>query len=194
MTPYFMRRVLLTAVIMLSAAAGMAAVPTEPVEPSAVGTEAGAIRIGDDYTGAISQSPGGNPLWAVPLNELSATRERPIFSPSRRPPAPAVATVPYVPSPPLAKPAAPERPQLSLVGTIAGGKEGFGIFFDRLANTVLRLKTGDQHKGWILREVRGREAVLEKGDKTATFSLPVPPLATPARHNEDEKDSKRSGR
>lgn len=28
-----------------------------------------------------------NPLWAIPLKQLSNTRERPIFSPSRRPPA-----------------------------------------------------------------------------------------------------------
>ena len=34
--------------------------------------------------------PGGNPLWSIPLSALSATRERPIFSASRRPPQPAV--------------------------------------------------------------------------------------------------------
>src|SRR5436853_356695 len=28
--------------------------------------------------------PRGNPLWAVPITLLSVTRERPIFSPSRR--------------------------------------------------------------------------------------------------------------
>ena len=32
-----------------------------------------------------------NPLWAMPLAQFPATRERPIFSPSRRPPAAAVA-------------------------------------------------------------------------------------------------------
>src|SRR3954451_20914176 len=30
--------------------------------------------------------PSGNPLWAVPLSSLTATRERPIFLPSRRAP------------------------------------------------------------------------------------------------------------
>jgi hypothetical protein len=161
------------------------------MEPSGVGAGTGTIRIEDDSTAAIGQPLGGNPLWAISLKELSATRERPIFLPSRRAPAPAVATAPYVPSPQPTKPAEPERPQLSLVGTIAGDKEGFGIFLDRLANTVLRLKTGEQHKGWILREVRSRETVLEKGDKTATLALPVPPLVAPARHDEDEKNLKR---
>jgi len=191
MTPYLVRQALVAAIAMLSAAAGLAAVPTEPMKPSVVGSGTGTIRIEDDYTAAIGQPLGGNPLWAIPLKELSATRERPIFSPSRSSPAPAVATAPYVSSPQTVKPAEPERPQLSLVGTIAGEKEGFGIFLDRLANTVLRLKTGEQHKGWILREVRSRETVLEKGDKSATLALPVPPRAAPARHDEDERNLKR---
>src|SRR6516165_2807674 len=37
----------------------------------------------------------GNPLWAVPLRSLSVTSERPIFSPSRRPPIPPVVAVAY---------------------------------------------------------------------------------------------------
>jgi hypothetical protein len=32
--------------------------------------------------------PSGNPLWAVPIKDLSQTRDRPIFTPSRRPPPP----------------------------------------------------------------------------------------------------------
>src|SRR5690348_5378824 len=32
--------------------------------------------------------PTGNPLWSIPLSALAATRERPIFSASRRPPQP----------------------------------------------------------------------------------------------------------
>ena len=38
--------------------------------------------------------PTGNPLWAIPVSSLTATRERPIFPPSRRAPAPAVAGTP----------------------------------------------------------------------------------------------------
>ncbi len=66
-----------------------------------------------------------NPLWGIPLTALSGTRDRPIFSSSRRPPAPAVApaAVPKVVA--AAKPREPERPPLSLVGTIASGDEGF---------------------------------------------------------------------
>ncbi len=32
------------------------------------------------------KSQAGNPLWAIPLSALTETRERPLFSASRRPP------------------------------------------------------------------------------------------------------------
>jgi len=114
----------------------------------------------------------GNPLWAIPVKDLSATRERPIFSPSRRPPPPAVAAVPYVPPPPP-RPAGPQRVQLVLVGTVVNSKEGFGIFLDQTTNTVLRLRTGENHQGWILLSVQGREATLQKDRDTTVLALPA---------------------
>ena len=194
MTSHFTRMALTAAFFVLSAAAGLAAVSTEPVEPTGIDSGLGPVRIDDDHQQpAASEISSGNPLRAIPLKELSATRERPIFSPSRRAPTPAVATTPYTPPQP-ARPLEPERPQLSLVGTIAGDGESFGIFLDRSANTVLRLKMGEAHKGWILREVRRREIVLEKGDSTATLALPARPPVAPVRYDEDEKDLKRSRR
>jgi general secretion pathway protein N len=119
--------------------------------------------------------PTGNPLWAVPLKSLSVTRERPIFSASRRPPAPPVLAAAYsVPAPPPSKPAEPNQPLLSLVGTVVGGSEGIGIFLDQATKAVVRLRTGQDHAGWILRSVRGREATFDKGQRTATLALPAP--------------------
>jgi len=114
-----------------------------------------------------------NPLWAVPLASLSNTRERPIFSPSRRPPPPA--TVPVLANAPLPpKPARVERPQLSLVGTIVGGDQSFAIFVDPSSKAALRLKLGEDYQGWTLRSVHGREAILERNQQTAVLSLPQP--------------------
>ncbi len=92
-----------------------------------------------------------NPLWAIPLATLSNTRERPIFSPSRRPP-PAQTPV-AVAAPPAPPPAPPrvERPPLALVGTVAGDDESFGIFVDKATSTALRLKVGEDYQGWRLR-------------------------------------------
>ena len=72
----------------------------------------------------------GNPLWGIPLKSLSATRERPIFLPSRRPPAPAVAAAPAQPPKPPPPPAEPERPALRLLGIVTGTSDGSGTASD----------------------------------------------------------------
>jgi general secretion pathway protein N len=121
-------------------------------------------------------APSGNPLWAVSLKSLSLTRDRPIFSPSRRPPAPVVVAAPYVPPvvPPPPKPEEPDHPLLTLVGTVVGETEAIGVFLDQAANNVIRLRTGQDYTGWILRSVQARETMFEKGRRTATLALPPP--------------------
>jgi general secretion pathway protein N len=139
-----------------------------------------------------------NPLWAIPLKNLRATHERPIFVPTRRPPPPVVPPPAYVPPPappPQAKPAEPERPQLVLVGTVVNSSEAFGIFLDRATNSIVRLKTGESHDGWILRSVQGRQAMLEKDRHTAMLALPArdaenpegPPTVIPPTSAEPER-------
>jgi hypothetical protein len=122
---------------------------------------------------AQQDSPSGNPLWAIPFTELSSTRERPIFTSSRRPPAPAAAPTQVAkPAPVVPKPKDPERPQLSLVGTVASSQESLGIFLDQSTKAVLRLKTGEYHQGWMLRSVQGREATLEKDQEAVILAFP----------------------
>jgi hypothetical protein len=119
----------------------------------------------------------GNPLWGVPLKSLTATRERPIFLPSRRPPAPpAVAAAPVEPPkpPPPPPPPEPERPALKLLGVVTGTSDGFAIFVSDTTRDIIRLKTGEGHDGWILRSVKAREAVLEKNRRSAVIELPPP--------------------
>jgi hypothetical protein len=115
--------------------------------------------------------PAGNPLWNIPLNDLSATRERPIFSPSRRPPPPVAAPVHEIVA---RKSAEPDRPQLTLVGTVVGEREAIAVLLDPTTKNALRLKTGEKHEGWVLQSVRAREATFEKDRKTAVLTLPQP--------------------
>jgi general secretion pathway protein N len=118
--------------------------------------------------------PTGNPLWGVTLESLSATRNRPIFAPSRRPPPPPVlASASSRPAPPPPKPAEPDRPLLSLVGTVIGEGESVGVFQDEATKTVVRLRVGEGYTGWILRAVRGREASFDKGTQVVTLALPT---------------------
>jgi hypothetical protein len=120
-----------------------------------------------------ARTPSANPLWGVPLNQLSGTRDRPIFSPSRRPPPPAAA-VEAAPIKPPPRKKEIEPPQLSLVGTIASGDEGFGIFIDQSTKIALRLKVGEDYQGWKLRAIQGREVTMEKDERAAVLTLPQP--------------------
>jgi hypothetical protein len=130
---------------------------------------------------ASERALSANPLWAVPLSQLPGTRERPIFSSSRRPVPAAVAAQPVVAKvAPAPKKNEPERPPLSLVGTIAGGDEGFGIFLDLPTKAAVRLKLGDDYQGWKLRLIQGREVTMEKDQLAAVLSMPKPGTASAA--------------
>jgi general secretion pathway protein N len=151
----------------------------EPVPPPVAATVAPSV--------APSSEPApssANPLWAIPLSALTATRDRPIFSASRRPPQLVVAPVAVVPAPPPPPPPAePEKPNLVLVGTIVGDADSFGIFIDQTSRSALRLKLGEQHEGWTLRSVQKREAMLVKDQQVAVVAMP-PPAKTGDAGNE----------
>jgi hypothetical protein len=127
-----------------------------------------------------------NPLWAIPLAQLSATRERPVFSPSRRPPPAAVAAEPATVKAPTVRKKGPETPPLALVGTIASAEEGFGIFLDQSTKAAIRLKVGEDYQGWKLRSVQGRETALEKDQQLVTLVLPQPGLGQPTTEVRNE--------
>lgn len=117
-----------------------------------------------------------NPLWAIPLSALTATRERPLFSPSRRAPAPVVANAPVVAPPPPA-PAVVEHPDLILVGTVTGEAHDLAVFVEPASHKTVRLLSGQDHNGWVLQSVEAKSATLHKGARTETLVLP-PPSAT----------------
>jgi hypothetical protein len=121
-----------------------------------------------------------NPLWATPLAMLATTRERPIFSPSRRPPPPAIAPVPVVAAPPP-RPVKIERPQLALVGTIAGPERSFGILVDQTTKAALRLRIGEEYQSWRMRAVAPREVTLEHDELTMVLRLPAPDASAAAQ-------------
>jgi hypothetical protein len=128
---------------------------------------------------ATERTLSANPLWEMPLKQFSVTRDRPIFLPSRRAPAPpaSIVTVAKVVVP---KPKEPEQPQLSLVGTISGDDARFGIFVDQTTKNVLRLKVGEDFQGWELRSIQAREASFQKNQLTFVVALPQPGLSQPS--------------
>lgn len=124
-----------------------------------------------------SARPSGNPLWSIPLNELRTTLDRPIFSPSRRPVVPPRTTLPpaEIAAPPPPPP--PDEPvNLVLIGTVANGAESIAVFVDPATRSAIRLRVGEAYNGWVLREIRGRDASMEKGDRIEPLSMPRPEL------------------
>ena len=166
----------------LSVDPGLRVVPRPPAIGFDQPTPAASTAQSPDPAAAPTPDPAraaplvraGNPLWAVPLSSLTVTRERPIFSSSRRPPPPPVAAAPVVqarPAPPPPPPREPERPRLSLVGTV-GGEQGIAVFVDQATQAIVRLRTGEGHDGWVLRAVGGREVTLQNDRNTAVLTLP----------------------
>jgi general secretion pathway protein N len=139
---------------------------TSPVERLESAPDIAAPR----NTRPSTPAPAGNPLWAVPLSSLTATRDRPLFAPTRRPPPPAV---PYVrpPAPPAPPVVEAGPPRLTLLGTVINDREKIAVFQDD-TNQIIRIRLGEQHAGWVLRSVQGRSVTLEGNNREATFSLP----------------------
>jgi hypothetical protein len=153
-----------------------------PIDQVPVATPPPPPQLGATTTTTTAAPPvehitSGNPLWAIPLARLTASRDQPLFAPSRRP-APPLEMVRAAPVPvgPPPKPPEPEKPQLSLLGTVAGSRERIGLFIDSVSKEVLRLKAGENHQGWTLRNVRPRQVELAKGLDNAVLDLAPPDL------------------
>ena len=107
------------------------------------------------------------------------TRDRPLFSPSRRPPAPvAVAPVSTPTATVEAKPAAPEPPPFKLLGTIVGVDARVALLRDRSSSSVLRVHEGETQSGWRALKVAARSIMLARGADIVTLELPKPGAAS----------------
>jgi general secretion pathway protein N len=117
----------------------------------------------------------GNPLAKIPLSALATTRERPLFSLSRRPPAAAIeANAEPAQAPAPAAPPPPERPDLKLIGTILSPATSVVLLRDSATQAVKSLRVGEATSGWRVKTVSLGSVTLEKGEQSATFGLPQP--------------------
>jgi general secretion pathway protein N len=133
-------------------------------------------------TRAQQPPPSGNPLWGVPIDKLTATQERPLFTASRRPPAPPVAPEPSA-EPPPPPPPEPERPLLTLVGTVTGELQKVAVVQDQTTKSFVRLHVGEAVSGWSLHSIDAQRVAVEKNNQTVTVALPArgsPPAGPPA--------------
>ena len=108
-----------------------------------------------------------SPLAAQPLDRLSATRERPLFSPTRRPPPrpPPVVVAPEPPPPP------PPPPDVALFGIVMDGDEVHAVVRAGPAAKITRVRVGDDIGGWKVAQIDGRRLILSLDDRIATFLM-----------------------
>lgn len=115
----------------------------------------------------------GNPLDALHLDDLSATRDRPLFAPSRRPPPPArveAAPAPE-PAPVEEKTIVQEPPPFELVGAVVGKSVAFALLRNRTTAKVVRVRSGDDAEGWQVGEIGLRTVALAREGRNETLSL-----------------------
>jgi hypothetical protein len=118
----------------------------------------------------------GNPVAAVPLDRLSETRNRPLFSQSRRPLAPpdhpAMAPVEH-PSPRPSLSLSP--PGVALFGIVVG-TQGARAFIATGAGAgagarIIAVRPGDDVSGWTVTAITEHRLVLSRAERSATFTL-----------------------
>lgn len=116
--------------------------------------------------GAVA--PLANPVAAQPLDQLSATLDRSLFSPSRRrAPAP-----PPVAPPPAMSTSPSQPPNVTLYGVVMDGESARAVVRVGPDNRLLRAQMGDDIDGWKVAQIDGRKVVLASEDgRFATYRL-----------------------
>ncbi len=156
------------AVLLALAPAPLVAADASPQPPPHPPPQAGAGLSIRPPPLAGEGSEGGavlpSPLAAQPLDRLSATRERPLFSPTRRPPPPPPPVV-VAPEPP------PPPPDVALFGIVMDGDEAHAVVRAGPAAKIMNVRVGDDIGGWKVAQIEGRQLVLSLDDRIAKFMM-----------------------
>lgn len=113
----------------------------------------------------------GRATEASDLRELEATRQRPLFSPTRRPPPPpAPVNETVVPVAPSVKP----PPDIKVSGIILGDDRSVAIVRLGQDPNSVHLWVGSQVDGWTVEAIEARRILLRLGSRSLTADLPDP--------------------
>jgi hypothetical protein len=133
---------------------------------------AGLILAGQILVVAAQTRDGAAPQRAPAfpaMEDLQATRDRPLFSPSRRPP--------DVPAPPEETSDAPPPVQeaaslpFELTGTVIGSEIKVAILRDRQTQEEVRLREGEEHGPWRIEEVAARHVLFRNEGRRVRLRL-----------------------
>lgn len=137
---------------------------------------------------AAAQSPPAKaPVQSFalpPLEELRATRDRPLFSPNRRPDE----TAPGPESGPVEE--SPDSVPFELTGVVMGTEVAIAILRNRDTQETVQLRRGETLEAWSIEEIAARHVVLRQEDRQVRLELfpakaegpaAVPPLPLAAQ-------------
>lgn len=157
---------------------GLGALPNRGTPPSSIGRMAG------QTDPQASQRPL-NPFERLRIESLTATRDRPLFSASRRPPPRAVVGPIVEPVQPVAPPPTePSRPQLAMIGSIVSKGDAIAVLVDQATQQVQLLRRGDVYAGWTVDTVQRREVTLRQDSRLEVFPLSPAAVADSAASSE----------
>jgi hypothetical protein len=111
-----------------------------------------------------------NPLAKQSLRSLSATLQRPLFAPSRRPPPAEAAPIARVEEPAAPLPP-PPQPTVVLVGTLIDAQGPQAILRSGNDNKDKRVRVGDDVSGWKIKDIDDRHLTLALDDRTFSVDL-----------------------
>jgi general secretion pathway protein N len=121
-------------------------------------------------TPASAQQPGMSALFAVPpLDELKATRERPLFERERRPPS-EEEEVAQEPEPQEAVPDDGSLP-FELAGIVKGPDVSIAMLRHRETKEVQHLRPGEELAEWRIEEIAARHVVVRRGENKVRLEL-----------------------
>jgi len=115
---------------------------------------------------AEDQRPSALP-W-LKLKDLSATRERPLFAPSRRRPPPPPPLQPHVVTAPEHP---PETPRMVLTGVIVKSSETIVVLRNIATSESISLRSGESVGPWRVKALSDHSVVLSDGTKEFTLEL-----------------------
>lgn len=126
-----------------------------------------AILSAGDGRAAAEPPVALNPLAAIQLDTLVATRDQPLFSRSRKiySPPPEVMPPPPVPVPPV--------PNLSLVGVILSDTGPLIVLIDQGLQKQISLREGETYNGWTVKRVEPLQAIIQNGATQFRLLLPT---------------------
>src|ERR1700730_7714306 len=113
-----------------------------------------------------------NPIAALPLDKFSAIRDRPLFSPSRRPPSAPISHLASSEPVPPALPTPP--PAIVLIGIVTQAHGSFAVVrtgTKASVNDSISISVADQINGWTVTQIEPFRLFLSRDNRLRPFNF-----------------------